>query len=151
MNQEEFTRHLDRAFDKLQEKQTRLKEIHHLDTFEDFALDLSSRRLIFQSPKGETLVFEVSVIGSWAKEPQSYLWGWADGSLEPDVQRDSEKFKGLAVVTGLDLFQQDRLDADENMAVELSVLGVDLIEAQGLYRIPGETFDRYLALVKVIG
>lgn len=151
MDKEQFIAHLDQAFDRLEKKQKALQEGYRLGEYEDFALDLENRRMVFSAPDGRTLAFDIMVIGSFAPEAGSFLWGWADGTLTPEVRENAEKLKGLTVVTGMDLFSQDRLESDENMSVELAVLSVDLTGALGLYRVPGDSFQRYLGLMEVVG
>ena len=150
MDKDDFIKYLDGAFEDLQVKQKALQDNYQLDTYEEYALDLDNRRLIFSSTSGNRIVFDFLVIGSFAPSAGSFLWGWADGTLGLETRQNAEKLKALSVVTGLEIFQQDRVDSDENMAVELSVLSINLVEALGLYRIPGEDYHRFLALLEVI-
>ena len=151
MDDETFAAYLDKAFTALQEKQGTLQTEYNLGSFEEYALDVDNRRIIFSGNATGRLVFDVLVIGSWAVETSTFLWGWADGTLPLEVRKHSERIKALYAITGIEIFQKDRFDADEAMALELSAMAVDVTGSLGFYRVPGDGFFRYLALEKVLG
>lgn len=159
MTDDDFERFLSSAMEELHEKQTLLAEKHGLGTFARWWFDQETEMLDFMDEDGRK-VLEASVIdiGSFAQEPGTWKWAWANDSLTDSLRDKASSLKALADQTGFALFAEEgAFDIDgAPMAWELAAVSVRHLGALGVYRAPSSkkplmSFLAIMTIRRVVG
>jgi hypothetical protein len=154
MNDEEFQTFLDESMDALLEKQAALKAEFGLSNFSRWHFDQATEQLHFFNKMDQlSLVAYVIDIGSFASNSNTWKWAWANDTVLPSLREKAEPLKELGTLTGFDMFTSESAVAieNENMAWELTAMGVRHLNAIGAYRAPSSTkpLATFLAITRV--
>jgi hypothetical protein len=95
------------------------------------------------------LEFKIMCIGTWAHQKNTWMWGWANESFTAEIREDACVLKGLKELTGYDVFEKLGFECDEVMAYETVAMALNYINALGVYKIPGEKSDLFVALLVI--
>ncbi|WP_028973705.1 DUF6882 domain-containing protein [Spirochaeta cellobiosiphila] len=147
MNENEFQNYVSLCFEELQKKQEVLVNQNNLLAYTEYEYDQNQQIIQFFNEGRVELEFSIVFIGTYGKYQNSWYWAWANESMNEKVRKVSEVFKSLDSTTNTTVFGRPHLEADEQMAWELSALSVKHIGAKGIYRVPGTESDLFLALM----
>jgi len=128
----------DRAMEEL-----RLKTEAHMGTWplveSDWSVDQDEGVIEFTTDE-VAAVAPVQIIGTYNVADETWLWGWANSSIVPELQRDSLRLQESAVELGFPWLAEPRIACSEDEAWELTAVACHLCGGQGAYRGPaGET------------
>lgn len=99
--------------------------------------------------RGQQVVWSPSfeVIGTWDSAAGTWLWGWADASLEPKLRTRVDEVRKQGGQWGIDVMTTESLAvASEQQAWELAVVATAVSRADAMYRLIEGTTQRFLAL-----
>lgn len=147
MTDEEFDEFSDECYTELERKQQQLFSKYNIGAYEEYWFDQETRSLQFKNNGKKVIELEVICVGTWAHQKNTWMWAWANSSFLPEIRSDSEKLKVLKKITGYDLFENNGFECDETMAYELTAFAVQLLNAMGMYRVPGERSHLFVALM----
>jgi hypothetical protein len=95
--------------------------------------------------------FSAQVVGSWAKEGETFLWAWANQELPPAATVLSRAVKQQSLSDkGLGVLRRAHIPADEAFASALSRLATARSDAACVYPAVHEQGVIYLAIHRVI-
>ena len=135
----DFDTLLDQSMEELQLKTQAHDETWHLGEA-DWNLDQEVGDLIFTTPNGPVATCKAQIIGTYNTLNETWLWSWANSSINPELQRDALALKAFGQQNGIEPLMMDKVGCDELQAWELTALACKLCEAQGAYRGPaGDT------------
>jgi hypothetical protein len=103
----------------------------------------------FDSPKGIRATAPVQIVGSYNKQDGTWLWGWANPSLETPLTEHARKVRAYGIEKGYDMLTTPKLACSEDQCWELAALACMLCEAQGAYRGPAGTARVFMTFGKV--
>jgi hypothetical protein len=147
MTEEEFDAFLETALDQLIDKQSRAVERYQLGSHSSFWFDQQAGTIQFRGDHGVPLIEgTVTPIGTFSKSTQTWHWAWANEAFLHSLREKAAALKVLESRTGYELFSTPVIDADENMADELSAMAVTVLDAETCYRFPAKHVLVYLAL-----
>lgn len=118
-----------------------------IGSYERYWFDQESGILQFITDDQVLLEFKFIVIGTFAHTNETWMWGWKNSSLLPCIREASDLFRDLKEITGLEEFEAEGFNCDEQMAYEIVAMCVSHIDAKGMYKIPGERSHMFLALM----
>jgi len=150
MKTREFNSYLKSCYEELKVKQDALINDYDLAKFEDFWLDLEKRTLQFKKDGKVGLEFRILPIGAWSSKTRSWMWAWANESIDEELRGEASVFKELADITGNKILEIDHISARESIAHELSAMAVHHIGAIALYIAAAEDVKTHLALIEEI-
>lgn len=145
MDDEKFAGFVDRCYEEFERKQEELNN-QGLGLFPRYWYDQATRKLQFFDGDELKAEFSFVVVGTWAHQKNDWLWGWANESFLDPVRKDAASLKQLARITGRNFAIRRHLEADETKAYELTAVGVHMLSAKGMYRVPGEKNHMFLAI-----
>jgi hypothetical protein len=148
MSKKEFDAFLNSCYAELQEKQDILINQSGLMRYEDFLFDQTTRSIQFKNNGEVGLEFSVVLVGSWSSKSNSWMWAWANESVENELRVETSRIRELAELTGNSIFTEEKFKADEMKAHELTSMAVHHLDALGMYIIPTEGLKSFLALMK---
>jgi len=147
MNKKEFDNFLKTCYVELQNKQKKITNSLEKDNYDEYRFDMENKTIQFIKNENIALEYNFVFIGSWTDEDESWMWAWANETLDENLRRDSETIRNLTSKTGYDEFNVEEVPCDESMAFELVAAAVHELKAKGMYMIPGENNEFYIALM----
>jgi len=135
-------------------EELRLKTIAHqkgwgLGKATRWSLDQSRGDLIFTFGDGVVATCPAQIIGSFDSADDSWLWAWANPSIDDSLQRDSLRVRDYGQLHQIDRLTSPAWAGKEADAWEMAALACKLCEAQGAYRGPGGTASVFMTFASV--
>ncbi|MBI2393152.1 MAG: hypothetical protein HYV09_26440 [Deltaproteobacteria bacterium] len=99
--------------------------------------------------RGQTVVWSPSfeLIGTWRPSTGSWLWGFADPSVEWKLRTRMEEVRKQGASWGIDMLVHETLTlASEQQAWELATVATAVTRADAMYRLQEADEQRFLAL-----
>jgi hypothetical protein len=154
LSHEEFDALMDEAVIAFKTKQEHLTKTHG---FGDAAMAAFTERTqtlhLLDAADRPFLEADAIEIGTYNTQAKGWLWAWANKDIAAHGRARSEKLKGLADVTGFEIFESARAVRlpDEAMAWRLAAMSVRHLEALGAYRLPSPdgVFMGFVAVMSV--
>ncbi|MBU5483737.1 hypothetical protein KQI86_05295 [Clostridium sp. MSJ-11] len=148
MKQEEFFDFLEECYLEMLQKQDNLIKDYNITEYDEYWYNQRRKVLQFKNNDIVQLEFSTIFIGTWAHKKNTWLWAWANSGMTEEIREDSEQIKELANLTGNDIFIEPHFQCDEEMAYEITALAVHQLNALGVYRVPGELSNLFIAIMK---
>lgn len=118
--------------------------------FQERHVDLSREAIRFLEGGEPFVEAEVVLIGTWGPRSGTWMWGWANPSLEPAVRARSTDLKQLRVSTGKEEFlSESPLAATERQAWGFVAVAFRHLGGVGVYRISAEAGDWFFLIRKL--
>lgn len=148
MTNEQFDEFVDKCYEELEQKQDELFYTFNIGIYEKYWFDQLTKTLQFKNGEEVLLEFHIVCIGTWAHQKNSWRWGWANESFTNEIKAESAILRGLLEYTEYGLFEKIEFECDESMAYEIVAMAVNHLNALGMYKIPGEKSDLFVALMR---
>ena len=131
-----FTAEVERAMAELQLKTAAHVGAWHMDEAE-WSVDQGTGLIHFTDRKRGTIATApVQIIGTYNTEDSTWLWGWANPSMEAALLADARKMKAYGAEKGYAKLSAAKMTCDEQTAWKLASLACMVCEQQGAYRGP---------------
>jgi len=145
----EFKRLVDTSMEEL-----RLKTMAHQKGWgfgkaARWTLDQSRGDLVFTFDDGVVATCPAQIIGSFDSADGSWLWAWANPSINGSLQRDSLRVKDYGHEQQIDRLTAAEWSGTEEDAWAMAALACKLCEAQGVYRGPAGTAFVFITFARV--
>lgn len=132
----------------LREKQDLLEQDFDLGNLERWDWDQDTAKLIF-SHKGIAIVdCDIAFVGSISTISNTWLWSWSNFQLTEAVRNPMLKVREFGDEHDFPRLIVPKWPADEADGWEMTAVAIEVLNAQGAYRTPGETGFTYLAILK---
>ncbi|WP_172251352.1 DUF6882 domain-containing protein [Saccharibacillus deserti] len=148
MTREEFGEFLLAARQELADKQEKFVTESNVSGYEEYWIDIANGTLDFIEGEAGRISYEVICIGTWSETQRSWMWAWAHESFPAEIRRQSAVLQELSVRTNSPVFRTETFGCEEAQAIELTAMSVRHLNAIGMYRIPGEQAQLYVAVMK---
>lgn len=144
-------RWLDRAREKAADRQDRWLERHAIKGHRHFQMELDDERPWLGFGESATKIAihcDISLIGTWSRRSESWLWGWANPSCETRLTNPLVAMKRYGEMHGLEPLWRSKLSASEDDAFRLAATALEVLpEVEGIYRVPTEDMSVFLAVL----
>ena len=105
----------------------------------DFSQDTGE--LVFSLPDGMKAVCPAQIIGTYNSEDHTWMWAWANPSIDEKLRADALKVRKYGEEHRIDRLTNPKWKGTEDDAWAMTALAVKLCEKQGAYRGPaGATY-----------
>ena len=112
-----------------------------LDKIGRWDLNQDQGELVFSFADGTHAVASAQIIGTYNSEDQTWLWAWANPSVDEKLKKDALKVREYGEKHGVERLTRAKWKGTEKEAWAMAALAVKLCEAQGAYRGPsGSTY-----------
>jgi hypothetical protein len=134
----DFAGFLDECFEELRTIQEANGEKWGIDDCERWDVTQESGLLVFTNTRNgyRKLTGKVQIIGSFDTADDTWLWAWANPSVQPAIQEDALKLKEYGEKHGLDQLTEAKWQGEELDGWMMTALAVKLLDAEGAYRGP---------------
>jgi len=140
----EFLAFSNAACSALLSKQQRAIETWNIGSADRWSADLEQGTLTFHFGD-ETITGAAEFLGSYSKTTGTWLWGWANESVPPNVKGAAEQVRSIGEADErLGALAVPRLMVPEEWGDQLASIVVEVAGLSGLYRMPSETMNAYL-------
>ncbi|HMU67913.1 MAG TPA: hypothetical protein PKE57_12225, partial [Cellvibrionaceae bacterium] len=151
---EAFYAFIDTCLAELEAKQATLLARYNMGRQARWWFDPATNQLaLYNDPKAKIdLRAQVVVLGSFAPEESTWLWGFANKTLQPAQQAASQPVQALAERFGVEDFKQsEAFEIDPGMAWELAAMACHSLDLLGVYRTSGSLNQHqwFLGLISI--
>lgn len=120
------------------------KNQFHCDTWKldeaDWSVDQEQGTIIFHAPDNIMVTAPVQIIGTYDQSKGSWMWSWANSSIETPLAQDAIAVKAYGERSDNALLTARVSQIEEYDAWQLTALACELNAQQGVYRgIAGHT------------
>lgn len=113
--------------------------------YEHWHYDQDTAELVFSDAGIPKVMVHFQIAGSISKQGKSWMWAWANESLNPKLTTWSNRVREFGKEHGIRKLVEDCWRADEDDGWEMTAITTFLTSAKGAYRCPDE--DGFLFLV----
>jgi len=135
----EFKTLLDASMEELQLKTEGHQQGWRLGKSKRWDLDQSRGDLIFTFDDGVVATCQAQIVGSFDSASGTWLWGWANPSIEDSLKRDSLRVREYGEQHKIARLTSEEWPCTEADAWAMAALACKLCGAQGVYRGPAGT------------
>jgi hypothetical protein len=139
---------------KLSMKELKLKTDAHkqawgLDKITRWDLSQDSGKLIFSLPEGFKAECPAQIIGTYNSEDHTWLWAWANPSIDDKLKVDALKLRKYGEEHHLDRLTTSKWVGTEDDAWSMAAVAVKLCREQGAYRGPSGATRVFIAFGEI--
>ncbi len=150
MSEEEFYELVKKSRDYLAKCQARLKSEFAIESHKRFDWDQAQGQIVFSDAERRPRVLaDFEFVGTLSKDPKTWRWAWANDSLLPAVKNSVLEVRRFGEVHDLPPLLKEAWEADEKDGWDMTALAVNLLQAEGAYRAPGENGLSFLLLKRL--
>jgi hypothetical protein len=145
----DFSTLLTMSNEELKIKTEAHKQAWGLGKIKRWDLSQDSGRLTFSLPDGMKAVCPAQIIGTWNSEDHTWLWAWANPSINEKLKVDALKVRKYGEEHHIDRLTQSKWVSTEDDAWAMTALAVKLCGEQGAYRGPASATYVFIAFGEV--
>ena len=112
-------------------------------------LSQDTGELTFTFADGVRAVAPAQIIGTYNSEDQTWLWAWANPSIDEKMRKDALKVREYGKKHGVERLTKAKWKAAEKDAWAMAALAVKLCGEQGAYRGPAGSTYVFIAFGEV--
>ncbi|MEW8048484.1 MAG: DUF6882 domain-containing protein [Candidatus Thiodiazotropha sp.] len=131
------------SYEELRKQQDILETDFDLSKHERWNFYQEAGRIVFSNSGKPTVVAKFQFVGSISTESNTWLWGWANSSIEEDLYEKLHAVYEYGNSRGFNKLIDDKWKAEEVDGWEMAAVANYLIKGKGVYRPPfgkGYTF-----------
>jgi hypothetical protein len=127
---------LARAVEELKVRTAAHKGGWHFGEEERWSVDQDQGKIVFAFKEGVTATASVQIIGTFNTEDNTWLWAWANPSVDKPLMVDALKVKAYGEQHKVSELTTRKWSGTEDDAWKMAALAAKLCGAQGAYRGP---------------
>jgi hypothetical protein len=125
------------AFGFFLERNAELAGTYHLERWTSYVWDMDAATLTFFDKGQPRVVTTIEFAGSYAREPKTWMWSWANPSIARAVTGRMDKVREYGRKHDMAPLYADHWHASEAHALEMTAVTAYLLGGRGAYRVPG--------------
>ncbi len=145
----EFIELVTTAHKRMTECQDHLRKQFHLNEWPRYDWYQETGTLVFSDPSGPKLVAEVEFVGSISTRSDTWLWAWANDSVDEKVKARICRVREYGEEHGVPQLTTDQWHAHEVDGWEMTSIAGYLLGAKGSYRTPMNNGFTYMLIMDV--
>jgi hypothetical protein len=134
-NDDAFTKLCEESMEALK-LQTKAHMAWGIDKIDRWDVDQIKGEIVFTTAEGAKAIASVQIIGSYNLKDHTWLWAWANSSIQEDLKADSYKAKAFGQQKGFSKLTTDKWIGTEEEAWDMAAVANRLCERNGVYRGP---------------
>src|SRR5215204_2613097 len=141
----DFTALQKQSLEELQLKTQAHVEAWGLDRISRWDLSQDEGELVFSFDDGIKVTAPAQIIGSYNAEDHTWLWAWANPSIDEKLQEDALKVRKYGEEHRIERLTTRKWEGTEEDAWAMTALAVKLCGEQGAYRGPAGAARVFIA------
>ncbi len=114
-----------------------------------WSVDQDEGTITFTSPEDVHATAPVQIIGSYNTQDSTWLWGWANPSIEGPLTEHARRVQAYGEERGYEILTAPKLACPEEQCWEADRLGMYAGRVQGAYRGPAGTARVFMTFGQV--
>jgi len=133
----------------LTERQDALMAEYKLGEHKRFDWDQDAGSLIFSNDGVVGVIAKVQFVGSISTKSNTWLWSWANSSVQDNVKDQMHIIKGFGEKSGYDALTTEKWEGDEVDGWEMTSVTAQLLNAKGAYRTASDNGFTYMVITEI--
>jgi hypothetical protein len=147
MNRNEYEKWVETARRLTQERMDAAQKRFGLGGHARYEIDLSKAVIRFLGADGAVQVeADLQVAGSWSPASESWLWGWENQSVPEAASSRVKAVRERGLADDLPQLREAVSPCDEGEAWSLASIAAQILDAECVYRSPGQKSHLFLLL-----
>ena len=138
------------SIEELQLKTEAHKEAWGMDKMLRWDFNQGSGKLEFTLPDGLKAVAPAQIIGTYNSDDHTWLWAWANSSIEEKLQADARQLLKYGEEHHIERLTKRKWVGTEEDAWAMTALAVKLCEKQGAYRGPSGATKVFMVFGEIV-
>jgi hypothetical protein len=133
----------------LRGRQAELEIEYRLGHWPRFDWDQETQQLVFSENGVARVVADIQFVGSISTESDTWLWAWANDSVDPKLSAALSVVRDFGERSGFEHLTSRKWHAHEVDGWEMVSIAAFLLEARGAYRTPKGTGFTFMVMTDV--
>lgn len=147
MPHERYVALLTEATDSMRARNARLEAAFRLGTYQHWDWDQDAGVLVFSDSGVAKVIADVQFVGDVSLNDSTFLWAWANRSIDPRLQRAAANARRYGRSHGIRRLTEAHWAADEVDGWEMTSLTGFINQSAGVYRAPDSDSTGFTFLV----
>jgi hypothetical protein len=147
-NNMSYEKFLDEAVADFGPRATRLNEEYKLGSYR-WDLDQTTGKLVFSAGGVPKVIANVQIVGSYSTHSHTWMWSWANESVEENMKKDVGKIKEYGEQHNFKELVTPKWECDENYGWTMTAAAGHLLKAKGAYRGPMKDGYVYMLITDI--
>jgi len=117
--------------------------------YEHFDWDQQSGTIAFSTGGKVQVLADIQFVGSVSKKSGTWLWAWANSSVEEHLRRDVERVAEFGRKERFSKLIEEKWPADEEDGWSMTAIAARVLDAEGAYRTEGTMVYTYMLLKNI--
>jgi hypothetical protein len=144
MEPQQFSEFRHEAVHELMRLNELCKQEFRISSWPRWDYDFKRGTLTFSQDGVPKVRASIQVIGTTSISGGTWMWGWANESLPPNVTKEVAKVRAFGETENIAELKEQELPDDEHLGWELTAVAAKVLGAIGAYRCPDENGFVYL-------
>lgn len=140
-------RHL--AVHELMRMNDSCEEEFHVSSWPRWDYELERGTLVFSADGMPKVSASIQVVGTTSVSAGTWLWGWANDNLPPNVTELAQKVREFGRTENIVELTKTELADDEYLGWEMTAIAAKILGAKGADRCPGEDGFVYVVYLSI--
>jgi hypothetical protein len=146
---EPFEELIEEAQVYLRTRQAELDTEYRLAQWPRYDWDQETRQLKFSENGVPKVVADIQFVGSISTESDTWLWAWANDTVDPPLSSTMRVVREYGEKHGFDHLTSKKWHAHEIDGWEMTSIAAYLLKARGAYRTPKESGFTFMIMMDV--
>ena len=135
------------AYEYLNAQQDSINDAYKIDTYQSWYYDQFTGELTFSDMGIRKVIIDYEEVGSLSLKSNTWLWAWANPHLEERVKSQISLVRDYGMKRNFDKLVNQKWEADEYDAWEMTAIAAYLMNAKGAYRVPSNDSMLYSFMI----
>jgi hypothetical protein len=141
--------YVDDSVDRLRILQAMLDDAYGLHHYDRYAWHQDSQTIVLSGDPPRKLVAKFQVVGSLSPERETWLWSWANATLEERTKDQICRVRAMGEARGWDPLTTPMWRGEEVDGWEMTAVAARVLQAKGAYRTASEPGMLFMVLTDV--
>lgn len=133
----------------LSERQNELMHQYKLGEHKRFDWNQETGSLAFSNDGVIAVVAKVQFVGSISTKSNTWLWSWANSTIQDNVKDQMHKIKAFGKQNGYEALTTDKWEGDEVDGWEMTSITAQVLGAKGAYRTSSDNGFTYMVITDI--
>jgi hypothetical protein len=138
MSDPKFVQLVTAAHEYITARQEALRTDFRLSLHERWDWDAEQGAIVFSDGGVPRVLAHAQLVGSISKKTGTWLWSWANHSIDEQLRRDLAEVRRFGEQQGIWQLTTAKWEADEVDGWEMTSIAGYVLQAKGAYRMPSE-------------
>lgn len=137
------------AYEYLDSRQQAASERYRLGEYESYEWSQGTGELSFSDGRRARVVADFQFVGSWSRRTETWMWSWANRSIEESVKKRVRRVRAHGEEQGFLKLIAGLWPATEEDGWEMTAIAAYLLGAKAAYRAPDDSTYSFVLMTDI--